>query len=354
MGHNNGNYFFMFENASMRDEVIDNGPWHFVGNPIIIQKWTPNFSFAKDSTSKIPVWVKFHNIPMQLWTEEGLSYVASSVGIPLYADTITEGMQRISFARICVELKVMEDYPKVIEVRMEDGSYAEVGVEYQEKPSSCVKCGIFGHGMVNCPKAKKAWVAINNRVEVFPYKSKIEVQKALEEGWTQVQHKGIKTPTGTDNAISGVLEKGALIEEGKAAKEGRRNIDLTKVTTHNQFDILEAAIEDEPIVQLKGHHAGNSENLSPVELDNCGGTIQGKPGVEGSNTDSTMTSNPSEGLEIDKDELTMVTTPVPSGLVLKIKAVDEFDKGDRVDGKGVFRSNKNDKRRSGNKSNKFR
>jgi len=126
----------------------------------------------------------------------GLSYIASSVGIPMYADTITERMQRISFARICVELKVMEDYPKTIEVRMEDGSFAEIGVEYQEKPSSCAKCGIFGHGIINCPKAKKAWVEMNNREQVFPYKSKVEVQKALEVGWTQVQHKVTKSPTG--------------------------------------------------------------------------------------------------------------------------------------------------------------
>jgi len=68
VGHNNGNYFFMFENAVMRDEVIGNGAWQIVGNPIIIQKWAPNFSFDKASTSKIPVWVKFHNIPVQLWT----------------------------------------------------------------------------------------------------------------------------------------------------------------------------------------------------------------------------------------------------------------------------------------------
>ena len=46
-----------------------------------------------------------HNIPVEYWTEEGLSKLASAIGVPLYADHATESRKRISFARVCVEIE---------------------------------------------------------------------------------------------------------------------------------------------------------------------------------------------------------------------------------------------------------
>ena len=41
---------------------------------------------------------------MEYWIEDGLSYLASAVGVPLYADSATESHRRINYARVCVEL----------------------------------------------------------------------------------------------------------------------------------------------------------------------------------------------------------------------------------------------------------
>jgi hypothetical protein len=43
----------------------------------------------KLALSSVPVWVKFLHLPMEFWTSNGLSYVASGVGVPLYADKVT-------------------------------------------------------------------------------------------------------------------------------------------------------------------------------------------------------------------------------------------------------------------------
>ncbi|KAG5541135.1 hypothetical protein RHGRI_021119 [Rhododendron griersonianum] len=29
---------------------------------------------------KLPLWIQLHNVPLQYWTEEGLSYLASAIG----------------------------------------------------------------------------------------------------------------------------------------------------------------------------------------------------------------------------------------------------------------------------------
>ena len=44
----------------------------------------------KENVAKILVWVQLHNVPLEYWTAKGLSYLASDVGTPLYADAVTE------------------------------------------------------------------------------------------------------------------------------------------------------------------------------------------------------------------------------------------------------------------------
>lgn len=86
-------------------------------------------------------------------TEEGLSYVASGVGKPLYADQATEEMGMINFSRVCIEIFTEAACPQVLEVFTDDKNFVEVEVEYQNKPQSCSICKIFGHNMYKCPKS---------------------------------------------------------------------------------------------------------------------------------------------------------------------------------------------------------
>ncbi|KAK3193373.1 hypothetical protein Dsin_024683 [Dipteronia sinensis] len=94
------------ENTAV-DEAICNGtglPLKNEGRMIILKKWHSRLVLTKESYSKVPVWVKFFNIPYEYWTKDGLSYVASVVGKALYADSLTETTKRISYSRICVEI----------------------------------------------------------------------------------------------------------------------------------------------------------------------------------------------------------------------------------------------------------
>lgn len=56
--------------------------------------------------NKLPLWIRLYNVPLQYWTAECLSYLASAIGKPLYADEMTESSKRISYAKICVEVDV--------------------------------------------------------------------------------------------------------------------------------------------------------------------------------------------------------------------------------------------------------
>ncbi|KAK2649526.1 hypothetical protein Ddye_017015 [Dipteronia dyeriana] len=99
LANDNGLYFFKFSDDEACYNVLEAGPWLFVERMVILKKWHPRLNLSKDSNSKILVWDKLFNIPYEYWSEEGLSHIASAVGKPLYADSLTESMKRISFAR---------------------------------------------------------------------------------------------------------------------------------------------------------------------------------------------------------------------------------------------------------------
>ena len=94
----NGTFFFKFALGEGKGKVLEGGPWLFAGRHVFLRKWARGINLADQGVSKIPVWIQLYNIPVELWTTEGLSYLASVVGEPLYADLATESKRRLSFA----------------------------------------------------------------------------------------------------------------------------------------------------------------------------------------------------------------------------------------------------------------
>ncbi|GAV74308.1 DUF4283 domain-containing protein, partial [Cephalotus follicularis] len=79
----NETFLFKFDNCTARDLVLSNGPWEVWDAYLALRRWEEGMSLNKDSFSSIPVWVKLENVPSELWTKPGLSYVASALGVPL-------------------------------------------------------------------------------------------------------------------------------------------------------------------------------------------------------------------------------------------------------------------------------
>ncbi|KAF2300612.1 hypothetical protein GH714_014496 [Hevea brasiliensis] len=114
-------YIFKFPNERTRDFVLESGPWYMANNPLVMRRWQPKMKLLELDKSKIPVWIKLMGIPMEYMTMQGLSYIASAVGKPLYVDRATASMSTIAFAKVCVEIsiedKIMEDISVMMMVR---------------------------------------------------------------------------------------------------------------------------------------------------------------------------------------------------------------------------------------------
>ena len=132
--------------------------------------------------AKLPLWIHLGNIMLELFTQIGISYIASVLGNPLYMDRFTASQQRMAFAKVCIEVEAAKEIPNTIEVQLRDGSLVMVHVEVPWKPLKCMQCGIFGHGDKTCSKkvqTVKAWVpkVVEKKIEGSTTENMVETQK---------------------------------------------------------------------------------------------------------------------------------------------------------------------------------
>ncbi|XP_039027611.1 uncharacterized protein LOC120161429 [Hibiscus syriacus] len=143
-------YVFSFFNASVRDWVLDNGPCHIQNKLLLLRKWDPNLQKLNLNLRNIPNWVQLYDVPLELFSRNGLSYIASVVGLPLYMDSITSSKQRLEYAKVCLEIGVNTVIPEVIHVALKDGSVVKIRVYVPWLSKVCSHCKIFGHFSSTC------------------------------------------------------------------------------------------------------------------------------------------------------------------------------------------------------------
>ncbi|GJV84481.1 putative reverse transcriptase domain-containing protein [Tanacetum coccineum] len=66
-----GFFFFKFDTSKGLEDVLENGPWMIRNNPIILKKWTMHTRPLKEELTRILVWVKIHDVPLQVFFEDG-------------------------------------------------------------------------------------------------------------------------------------------------------------------------------------------------------------------------------------------------------------------------------------------
>ncbi|KAK8658001.1 hypothetical protein V6N13_036217 [Hibiscus sabdariffa] len=103
----------------------------------------------------MPVWVQLYNVPLELFSRKGLSYISSALGVPLYMDLIMASRERLEFAKVCIEVDAGRRLPRTIPVKLQDKSIMFMRVKIPWIPSSCSQCSTFGHSEKCCPLAQE-------------------------------------------------------------------------------------------------------------------------------------------------------------------------------------------------------
>ena len=150
--HESGWIVYKFKNEDDKLEVLNKGPYLIYGRPLILKSMPEFFDFSRSEMSSVPVWIKLPCLPLKCWTSKCLSKIASQIGKPIQCDKLTANMERISYARVLVEVNLMEDLPSSIQIVLPNGSLLVQPVFFESLPLFCRKCSLIGHSTDNCGK----------------------------------------------------------------------------------------------------------------------------------------------------------------------------------------------------------
>jgi hypothetical protein len=162
MMNGNGFFFFQFADRKGMMDVLEGGPWLICNRPIFLNIWTPSAKLKKEDLQSVSVWVKFHDVPLVAYSDDGLSMIVSKVGKPLLLDTYTETMctdnwGRSSYARALIDISAKHGFMDTISLaipELDGNNYIveNVKVEYESNSPRCERCCVFGHVGNACPK----------------------------------------------------------------------------------------------------------------------------------------------------------------------------------------------------------
>jgi hypothetical protein len=150
-----GVFVLDFESAHGKELALGEGPRFYDGSkPFILKPWSRDMSLEIEELKSAPIWIRLPNLRLHLWSPEALGKIASLVGRPLFADTVTASRETLCFARVCVEVDFDKMLPDSITIEDDKGYSYDQKVEYEWQPTSrCSFCLHFGHSD-SCPRHK--------------------------------------------------------------------------------------------------------------------------------------------------------------------------------------------------------
>ncbi|CAH9098628.1 unnamed protein product [Cuscuta europaea] len=121
-----------------------------------------DFTFDDEAFLKVPIWVKFPNLPLNLWNEEAMSKIASKVGVPITTDKVTQEMTNYHFARVLIEVDITMAPCLSFAIRLPSGKIIKQLVVYETFPNFCFHCKSYGHHPFICKQL--GWKKIEKEV----------------------------------------------------------------------------------------------------------------------------------------------------------------------------------------------
>ncbi|GJU86445.1 ribonuclease H-like domain-containing protein [Tanacetum coccineum] len=212
--------------ASAKDQPKVNSNFrHLVADPVfdgvnisiprkvVKKKWSMDTRLLKEELIRIPIWVKLHDVRIQVFEEDG----------------------RSSFARCLIEVNSDADLVDVVTIGIPsltgDGFTKEtIRVEYEWRPPKCDIFKIFGHVYDHCPKKVVSPSIVTTSTVVTP------TVKKSNDGFQTVTTSAPKK--GTTNVDNASTSSSMLKTTGTSYKKDN-------ISTSNSFFALNDDEEDE-------------------------------------------------------------------------------------------------------------
>ncbi|VFQ93060.1 unnamed protein product [Cuscuta campestris] len=119
--HEKGWVIFQFLSDEDRRKVLHNGPYVLYGKTLLLRILPEGFRFDFDAFMTVDVWVKYVDVPLQLWNPVAFECLGSRVGTPIRTDGGTKNKGRLSYCRMLIRVDMSKELPTSFVVSLPDG-----------------------------------------------------------------------------------------------------------------------------------------------------------------------------------------------------------------------------------------
>lgn len=182
-------------NAKIREKVIKRGMWNVAGVMMVASKWSPDVEDL--NASLIPLWVHLTNVPMSMYSWEGLSFMTSAVGVPDHLHPETIACSDFEVAKVFVKADLTKELPEMIDFTIQ-GKVVTVGFDYPWLPPRCVACRKWGHYETFCKEKKKEKEVVKEKEKKEFKTPTSDSSKVMKERAETQQSSGDKQESSND------------------------------------------------------------------------------------------------------------------------------------------------------------
>ncbi|KAL0309285.1 UNVERIFIED_CONTAM: hypothetical protein Sradi_5870800 [Sesamum radiatum] len=148
--HDSGWLVFRFARDDDRQRILAGGPYFIYDRPLLLKAMPDCFEFKEDDISLTPVWAILPSLPLECWHPNALGKIGSRLGTPIAMDSLTMRMERVSYARILVEVDASKTLVDQVEFKLPNGVTRRQPVVYEYTPKFCTECNCFEHHKSSC------------------------------------------------------------------------------------------------------------------------------------------------------------------------------------------------------------
>ncbi|KAL2246110.1 UNVERIFIED_CONTAM: hypothetical protein Sindi_2879200 [Sesamum indicum] len=184
--HESGWLIFHFARKEDRKQILSGGPYFIYRRPLLLKHMLYCFEFKEDDISLIPVWATLPSLPLECWHPNALGMIGSRIGNPIAMDSLMMKMEKVSYARILVEVDGSKKFVDQVEFVMPNGITRKQPVVYEFTTKFCTECNRFGHLQETCQGTHPPAVVAAAAPATAPVKQ-TEANKSQTTEWTTIQ-----------------------------------------------------------------------------------------------------------------------------------------------------------------------
>ncbi|KAF3778363.1 hypothetical protein EJ110_NYTH32774 [Nymphaea thermarum] len=112
--------------STKKEQAAENSqPWSDADRPLVTNRWKPGDPLRVEASSKVRMWIRLPELPMEMWNTRLFNDVADMVGATYY--------QRFGFARLLVQVPIGFTPISEVALEVDDDLLVSQFIEYESK-----------------------------------------------------------------------------------------------------------------------------------------------------------------------------------------------------------------------------